>query len=77
MTSYHMFIHVLVSSMLYILTYLLPIITHSYERSYKPLVDNMIQKDLALKGYLEGVELLIFASNQLPRNCQRKNSFTS
>ncbi|KAF3529313.1 hypothetical protein DY000_02044011 [Brassica cretica] len=47
----------------------------SYERSYKPLVDNMIQKDLALKGYLEGVELLIFASNQLPRNCQRWNMF--
>uniref|UniRef100_M4DY10 Zinc finger PHD-type domain-containing protein n=1 Tax=Brassica campestris TaxID=3711 RepID=M4DY10_BRACM len=47
----------------------------SYERSYKPLVDNMIQKDLALKGSLEGVELLIFASNQLPRNCQRWNMF--
>ncbi|KAJ0244584.1 Uncharacterized protein HA466_0191990 [Hirschfeldia incana] len=47
----------------------------SYEKSYKPLVDNMIQKDLALKGSLEGVELLIFASNQLPQNCQRWNMF--
>ncbi|XP_024015604.1 uncharacterized protein LOC18023479 isoform X2 [Eutrema salsugineum] len=44
----------------------------SYEKNYKPLVDNMIQKDVALKGNLEGVELLIFASNQLPQNCQRK-----
>ncbi|XP_019092796.1 PREDICTED: dentin sialophosphoprotein-like isoform X3 [Camelina sativa] len=42
----------------------------SYEKNYKPLVDNMIQKDLALKGNLEGVELLVFASNQLPRDCQ-------
>ncbi|KAG2318282.1 hypothetical protein Bca52824_021404 [Brassica carinata] len=48
----------------------------SYEESYKPLVDNMIQKDLALKGSLEGVELLIFASNQLPQNCQRWNMFS-
>lgn len=47
----------------------------SYEKYYKPLVDNMIQKDLALKGSLEGVELLIFASNQLPQNCQRWNMF--
>ncbi|XP_020886847.1 uncharacterized protein LOC9320411 [Arabidopsis lyrata subsp. lyrata] len=45
----------------------------SYEKNYKPLVDNMIQKDLALKGSLEGVELLIFASNQLPQDCQRWN----
>ncbi|XP_010502787.1 PREDICTED: uncharacterized protein LOC104779880 isoform X2 [Camelina sativa] len=45
----------------------------SYEKNYKPLVDNMIQKDLALKGNLEGVELLIFASNHLPRDCQRWN----
>ncbi|AAF26970.1 unknown protein [Arabidopsis thaliana] len=45
----------------------------SYEKNYKPLVDNMIQKDLALKGNLEGVELLIFASNQLPQDCQRWN----
>ncbi|VVA96265.1 unnamed protein product [Arabis nemorensis] len=45
----------------------------SYEKNYKPLVENMIQNDLALKGNLEGVELLIFASNQLPQNCQRWN----
>ncbi|KAF8096890.1 hypothetical protein N665_0299s0050 [Sinapis alba] len=47
----------------------------SYEKCYKPLVDDMIQNDLALKGNLEGVELLIFASNQLPQNCQRWNMF--
>ncbi|KAL0843186.1 hypothetical protein Bca101_016431 [Brassica carinata] len=45
----------------------------SYERNYKPLVDNMIKKDLALKGNLDNVELLIFASNQLPSSCQRWN----
>ncbi|XP_010420369.1 PREDICTED: uncharacterized protein LOC104705960 [Camelina sativa] len=45
----------------------------SYERNYKPLVDNMIKNDLALKGNLENVELLIFASNQLPLSCQRWN----
>ncbi|CAN8260603.1 unnamed protein product [Cochlearia groenlandica] len=46
----------------------------SYAKSYKPLVDNMIQNDLALKGTLEGVELLIFTSNQLPQNCQHWNT---
>ncbi|CAA7051588.1 unnamed protein product [Microthlaspi erraticum] len=45
----------------------------SYERNYKPLVDTMIKRDLALKGNLDNVELLIFASNQLPPNCQRWN----
>ncbi|WZZ22225.1 hypothetical protein YC2023_123612 [Brassica napus] len=45
----------------------------SYERNYKPLVDNMMKKDLALKGNLDNVELLVFASNQLPPNCQRWN----
>ncbi|KAG7555514.1 Zinc finger PHD-type [Arabidopsis suecica] len=45
----------------------------SYERNYKPLVDNMIKNDLALKGNLDNLELLIFASNQLPSNCQRWN----
>nr|CAC01832.1 putative protein [Arabidopsis thaliana] len=47
--------------------------TESYERNYKPLVDNMIKNDLALKGNLDNVDLLIFASNQLPSNCQRWN----
>ena len=32
----------------------------------------MIKKDLALKGNLDGVELLIFPSNQLPEKSQRK-----
>ncbi|KAJ0243653.1 PHD-type domain-containing protein [Hirschfeldia incana] len=45
----------------------------SYERNYKPLVDNMMKKDLALKGNLDNVEVLIFASNQLPPKCQRWN----
>lgn len=46
----------------------------SYEKKYKGLLDNMVKKDLALKGKLDGVELLIFSSNHLPENCQRWNS---
>lgn len=34
----------------------------------------MIKKDLALKGNLDGVELLIFPSNQLPEKSQRKDN---
>ncbi|KAK7405940.1 hypothetical protein VNO78_07552 [Psophocarpus tetragonolobus] len=45
----------------------------SYERHYKGLLDHMIRNDLALKGNFDGVELLIFPSNQLPENSQRWN----
>ncbi|KAG8649945.1 hypothetical protein MANES_08G161100v8 [Manihot esculenta] len=45
----------------------------SYEKSYKNLLDNMIKRDLALKGYFDGVEFLIFPSTQLPENSQRWN----
>ncbi|XP_020230062.1 uncharacterized protein LOC109810880 isoform X2 [Cajanus cajan] len=45
----------------------------SYERYYKGLLDHMIRNDLALKGNYDGVELLIFPSNQLPENSQRWN----
>ncbi|XP_057456823.1 uncharacterized protein LOC130747802 isoform X3 [Lotus japonicus] len=46
----------------------------SYERYYKSLLDHMIKNDLALKGTFDGVELLIFTSNQLPENSQRWNT---
>ncbi|XVE90390.1 hypothetical protein DITRI_Ditri20bG0073900 [Diplodiscus trichospermus] len=46
----------------------------SYEKNYKVLLDNMVNNELALKGTFEGVELLIFPSNQLPENCQRWNT---
>ena len=49
----------------------------SYERNYRNVLDHMIKNDLALKGNLDGVELLIFPSNQLPENSQRKNSLSS
>ncbi|KAK7253141.1 hypothetical protein RIF29_37598 [Crotalaria pallida] len=45
----------------------------SYERHYKGLLDHMIRNDLALKGIFDGVELLIFPSNQLPESAQRWN----
>ena len=34
-----------------------------------------MKNDLALKGNVDGVELLIFPSNQLPDKSQRKNEF--
>ncbi|XP_023007452.1 uncharacterized protein LOC111499947 isoform X2 [Cucurbita maxima] len=46
---------------------------HSYERNYRNVLDHMIKNDLALKGNLDGVELLIFPSNQLPENSQHWN----
>ncbi|XP_065852678.1 protein PARALOG OF AIPP2 isoform X2 [Euphorbia lathyris] len=45
----------------------------SYEKSYKNLSDNMIKRDLALKGSFDGVDFLIFSSAQLPENSQRWN----
>ncbi|KAL9164222.1 hypothetical protein ABFS82_06G091100 [Erythranthe guttata] len=45
----------------------------SYDNIYKSLLDNMMKNDLALKGNFNGVELLIFPSNQLPDNSQRWN----
>ncbi|XP_027911013.1 uncharacterized protein LOC114169861 isoform X3 [Vigna unguiculata] len=45
----------------------------SYERHYKGLLDHMVRNDLALRGMFDGVELLIFASNQLPEDSQRWN----
>ncbi|XWS42848.1 hypothetical protein CRYUN_Cryun16bG0049800 [Craigia yunnanensis] len=46
----------------------------SYEKNYKILLDTLVKNDLALKGNFEGVELLIFPSNQLPEHCQRWNT---
>ncbi|CAN6486316.1 unnamed protein product [Victoria cruziana] len=45
----------------------------SYERNYKKLLQNMLRNDLALKANFDGVELLIFTSNQLPDKSQRWN----
>ncbi|XP_073272372.1 ASI1-immunoprecipitated protein 2-like isoform X1 [Primulina huaijiensis] len=45
----------------------------SYNKIYKVWLENIIQNDLALKGNVNGVELLIFPSNQLPENSQRWN----
>ncbi|KAI3940480.1 hypothetical protein MKW98_024887 [Papaver atlanticum] len=46
----------------------------SYERNYKRLLENMIKEDLALKGNFNGIELLIFPSNQLDKRSQRWNT---
>ncbi|RZC30856.1 hypothetical protein D0Y65_002076 [Glycine soja] len=40
---------------------------------YEQLVNYMMNNDLALKGHLDGVELLIFPSNILPENFQCKD----
>ncbi|CAA0817153.1 RING/FYVE/PHD zinc finger superfamily protein [Striga hermonthica] len=44
-----------------------------YDKIYKVLLDNMMKNDLALKGNVNGVELLIFPSSQLPDHSQRWN----
>ncbi|KAF3449458.1 hypothetical protein FNV43_RR10186 [Rhamnella rubrinervis] len=46
----------------------------SYRRKYKTLLEFLINKDLALKANLDGVELLIFPSNLLPEKFQRWNA---
>lgn len=46
---------------------------NSYDKSYKILLEGMIRNDLALKGDIDGVELLIFPSTQLPVKSQRKD----
>ncbi|XP_057446837.1 uncharacterized protein LOC130738716 isoform X2 [Lotus japonicus] len=45
----------------------------SYDTYYRGLMNNMINNDLALKGNLDGVELLIFPSNVLPERSQLWN----
>ncbi|XP_054811853.1 uncharacterized protein LOC129313051 [Prosopis cineraria] len=45
----------------------------SHEKHYGALLDHMMRNDLALKGIFDGVELLIFPSNQLPQKSQRWN----
>lgn len=47
----------------------------SYVQYYKPLVDRLIKLDLALKGFIEDAELLIFPSNLLPPGSQCWNNF--
>ncbi|XAR70626.1 hypothetical protein NMG60_11027540 [Bertholletia excelsa] len=45
----------------------------SYEQNYRSLTECMIKYELALKGDINGVPLLIFSSNLLPKNSQRWN----
>ncbi|KAG0475977.1 hypothetical protein HPP92_012818 [Vanilla planifolia] len=47
--------------------------SESYRSNYSKLLENMLKYDLALKGNIDGVELLIFPSNKLPANSQRWN----
>lgn len=47
---------------------------HSYDRSYQFILDDMIRGDLALIGSVNGTELLIFPSNQLPERSNRKKT---
>lgn len=45
----------------------------SYERPYRKLLEHMLKNDLALRGNFDGVELLVFSSNQLAEQSQRWN----
>ncbi|AES82678.2 hypothetical protein MTR_7g116160 [Medicago truncatula] len=44
---------------------------NSYDTHYSSLMNKMIKNDMALKGNLNGAELLIFPSNILPQEIQR------
>ncbi|KAJ1693511.1 hypothetical protein LUZ63_010209 [Rhynchospora breviuscula] len=46
----------------------------SYEVSYSRLLQSLIADNLALRGHICGVELLIFPSDKLPEQSQRWNS---
>ncbi|XP_017242340.1 ASI1-immunoprecipitated protein 2 [Daucus carota subsp. sativus] len=45
----------------------------SYEKGYKSILDTIMRNDLALKGNVDGVEILIYPSNHLPVKYQRWN----
>ncbi|KAJ8633771.1 hypothetical protein MRB53_027107 [Persea americana] len=45
----------------------------SYDKNYKKLLDNMLKNDLALKGDVNGIEILILPSIQLPEKSERWN----
>ncbi|XP_020572169.1 uncharacterized protein LOC110018994 isoform X2 [Phalaenopsis equestris] len=45
----------------------------SYDRSYRRLMDRLHKNDLALRGSMDGFEILIFTSNKLPMKSQRWN----
>lgn len=47
-------------------------LSYSYERSYRKVLEAAIENDLALKGNISEVELLIFPSSMLPESSQRK-----
>ncbi|KAK9266901.1 hypothetical protein L1049_027160 [Liquidambar formosana] len=48
----------------------------SYGRNYKSLLECMMENDLALRGNVDGIELLIFSSNLLPEKSQRWNKLS-
>jgi len=45
----------------------------SYGKSYRLLLEHVLKNDFALRGNIDGVELLVFPSNQLPQKSQRWN----
>lgn len=45
----------------------------SYGKSYQLLLEHILKNDFALRGNFDGVELLVFPSNQLPQKSQRWN----
>lgn len=46
----------------------------SYSRSYKMVLEGMIENDLALEADFDGVQLLVFPSSLLPARSQRWNT---
>lgn len=67
---------------LYFLNQLLHLYFSCSYGAYKSLLERITVNDLALKGHLEGVELLILSSKVLPKEAQRmqmilESSFSS
>lgn len=62
-----------VNCFLIVLVFIVMLLMHSYVKFYKNMLERMMKDDLALKGDIDGAEILIFPSNQLPEKSQCKN----
>jgi hypothetical protein len=47
-------------------------VSNSYERAYRRILEEMLLGDLSLTTNIGGTELLIFPSDKLPERTQRK-----
>lgn len=60
--------------LMHLFCFVLHILWRSYDKNYKKLLDNILKNDLALKGDVNGIEILILPSIQLPEKSERKTN---